>query len=101
MTKKNVERSIPAGESDKVEFKLPGADITSLAAAACAFLNSEGGRLFIGVADDGSVVGVDDAVGLVGGHRPSLPADAAAPGRRLAGLHRSKVPPGAASVAVA
>ncbi|MEZ6073805.1 MAG: putative DNA binding domain-containing protein [Pirellulales bacterium] len=61
MTKKIVKWPIPARESDKVEFKLPGADVTSLAAVACAFLNSEGGRLYVGVDDNGSVVGVDDA----------------------------------------
>ena len=43
-------------ESQKTEFKLGWRD--EYLKHLCAFANTAGGSLFIGVADDGSVVGV-------------------------------------------
>ena len=55
-----VEALIAQGESDSVEFKssLRQEEDTVLRTLA-AFLNTEGGTLLIGVADDGAVLGVD------------------------------------------
>ncbi|MCW2595456.1 MAG: hypothetical protein QOH29_574 [Actinomycetota bacterium] len=67
---------IRAGESSQVEFKSSARfnrhtrvrdarlEIV-VAAAVAAFLNGRGGTLLIGVADDGSVAGLDDDYGLV------------------------------------
>lgn len=43
-------------ELDRKTGKLP----ESVAKEVCAFVNTEGGELYVGVADDGSVVGVSD-----------------------------------------
>ncbi len=45
------------GESYTVEFK-ENPD-KSLPSEVCAFANASGGRIFIGVADDGRVIGTD------------------------------------------
>jgi ATP-dependent DNA helicase RecG len=52
---------IAAGESQRVEFKTSGADTDAVAKEVCAFLNSDGGTLIVGVSDNGKVVGVEDA----------------------------------------
>jgi ATP-dependent DNA helicase RecG len=52
---------VRAGESSTIEFKTEDARPEAVARALCAFLNGRGGRLFIGVADDGRVAGVTRA----------------------------------------
>lgn len=54
---------IPSSESQEVEFKsqLGGKDGFNIKKTLVAFANTFGGDLYIGIADDGSVVGVDDA----------------------------------------
>lgn len=51
---------IATGEDSFTEFKEPGVTTRDLAKELCAFLNTAGGRVLIGVADDGSVVGRGD-----------------------------------------
>lgn len=52
----NVNRLISAGESDAVEFKLTfNRDVVE---TLCAFANHRGGKVLIGVANDGKVIGV-------------------------------------------
>ena len=53
---KNVMKIIDAGESETVEFKnsFDREAIESLA----AFANTKGGRVFIGISDDGKIRGV-------------------------------------------
>jgi len=51
---------IAAGEDSFTEFKEPAVTTRDLARELCAFLNTAGGRVLIGVADDGSVVGRGD-----------------------------------------
>ena len=64
-----IESLIKAGESDQVEFKEgacfnPKPDkkgltmMDKIARAVAAFMNSEGGRVLIGIDDDGNIVGV-------------------------------------------
>ena len=48
------------GEDSFTEFKEPAVTTRDLAKELCAFLNTGGGRVLIGVADDGSVVGRGD-----------------------------------------
>jgi hypothetical protein len=46
------------GEGQKIEFK---AKTTNLAKEMVAFANASGGSLFLGISDDGKIVGVDDS----------------------------------------
>jgi len=59
--KKTGTFEIPTSESEKVEFKLRGAGPEKIAAAACAFLNSDGGTVYIGIQENGKVLGVEHA----------------------------------------
>ncbi len=54
----NIENLIAGGESDSVEFKsqIPLKQ-DGIAATAVAFANQKGGRIFIGVENDGQIVG--------------------------------------------
>lgn len=56
----NLEEIIAQGEGVEVEFKKAASALpTSLFETICAFLNRQGGHLFLGVDDDGIVLGVD------------------------------------------
>ncbi|WHH60673.1 helix-turn-helix domain-containing protein [Petroclostridium sp. X23] len=57
MTNTNLEIIIQEGESYKVEFK-ESIDKT-LVEEVCAFANASGGRLFIGISDNGKITGTD------------------------------------------
>jgi len=53
----DIGRIVAAGEGYTVDFKkAPNKDI---AKDACAFANASGGRIFIGITDDGRIVGTD------------------------------------------
>ena len=58
MTLAELHRKIQTGEDSTRQFKVDVRNGESLAAEMVAFANSEGGVLFIGVADDGSVPGL-------------------------------------------
>ncbi|MDD5742309.1 MAG: DUF262 domain-containing protein [Candidatus Peribacteraceae bacterium] len=71
---------ISKGENNYVEFKsslrfdaktkqVNKALEFAVAKAICAFLNSEGGKLFIGVSDDGSVGGLDGDYSFIKGQK--------------------------------
>ena len=57
---RDILKRIEAGESRTVEFKA-GFDIEKIARAACAFANSDGGVIVMGVTDGGRIVGLDGA----------------------------------------
>ena len=61
MTQEEVRRFVRNGEGQYVEFKLRVPEPARLAKEVVAFANSNGGRVFIGVDDDGSIVGVKDS----------------------------------------
>lgn len=61
MTREEVQRFVGNGEGQFVEFKLRVPEPARLAKEVVAFANSGGGRVFIGVDDDGSIVGVKDS----------------------------------------
>jgi hypothetical protein len=74
---KTIEEIIASGESNQVEFKpallynfstgRAGIGIKGIIAKTiCAFLNSKGGYLFIGVSDDGKIQGLDYDYKLAG-----------------------------------
>ena len=48
---------IRSGESDRVEFKREARDISTIGRSICAFANSTGGIVAIGISEDGSIVG--------------------------------------------
>ncbi len=66
MTLKELKAQIALGEDSRRQFKLDITNPYALAAEMAAFSNSEGGALFLGVGDDGSLRQVfDGALGFV------------------------------------
>ena len=57
-TIESLQKQIAAGEDSTRQFKVDVRNSDSLASEMAAFANSEGGTLFIGVADDGSIPGL-------------------------------------------
>jgi ATP-dependent DNA helicase RecG len=57
MTLQDLEHIAAAGESETVEFKKSTAQLTRVGETLSAFLNCQGGRIFIGVTPEGRVVG--------------------------------------------
>ena len=53
---------IPKKEGQIVAFEVAWSE--DVKSTLCAFLNTQGGRIYFGVREDGSVVGVDDAKAL-------------------------------------
>ena len=62
MTPQDLKALLAQGESQHVEFKeeMPSAEF--LAQSVCAFLNTGGGRILIGVGDGGRILGVPNAL---------------------------------------
>ncbi|MEM9367844.1 MAG: RNA-binding domain-containing protein [Planctomycetota bacterium] len=67
-----VKLDIPAKESTQVDFKDAECDAARIAEAACAFLNCEGGTVFVGVDENGMIMGVDDPDAMVDTLRSEL-----------------------------
>ena len=53
-----IERLIAEGEHDRQDFKYTISDARKIARSLSAFANHRGGRLLIGVKDNGTVAGV-------------------------------------------
>lgn len=58
MNIKELEKQVFLGEDSRRQFKVDVRNADSLAAEMAAFANSDGGTIFIGVADDGSLTGL-------------------------------------------
>ena len=59
-TLNTIKNMLSAGESKRLEFKSASAGLGAMGASICAFLNSGGGQMLVGVRDDGTVEsGVD------------------------------------------
>jgi len=82
-TGRNYEALIQDGESNRVEFKgslrwnyeTGGRDRImeyAIVKAASAFMNSEGGTLFIGVGDDGEILGIKKDLDTLKGNKDSF-----------------------------
>jgi ATP-dependent DNA helicase RecG len=56
-----LQTQITLGEDSRRQFKRDVANADSLAAEMAAFANSDGGLIFLGVADDGSLPGLSRA----------------------------------------
>jgi ATP-dependent DNA helicase RecG len=63
MNLKELQPILSKGETPTVEFSLT-VDADSIAKTVCAFLNGAGGRLFLGVDDNGQIVGIPNATGV-------------------------------------
>ena len=57
MTLQDLEQLVAAGESETVEFKKSTAQLTRAGETLCAFLNGQGGRVFMGVTPEGRILG--------------------------------------------
>lgn len=57
-------RLISKGEGQSLEFKAAVPDVQHLAREIAAFANSGGGKILLGVRDDGSISGVDGDIGI-------------------------------------
>ena len=53
-----VEEWIAEGEHQRLDFKFEVSDSKKIARTLCAFANTDGGRLLIGVKDNGAVSGI-------------------------------------------
>lgn len=61
MQEKQIIDLISKGEGIRVEFKESKNKLNKdIFESVCAFLNRDGGHLFLGVADDGTILGIDD-----------------------------------------
>lgn len=58
MNKKKLKRLIEGGESTTVEFKRKLNESHKIAKELCAFANTKGGVLIVGIDDDGTICGV-------------------------------------------
>ncbi len=59
MTRQQLQELITGGESQTVEFKRRFSSPEKIARELCAFANTEGGYLLLGVDDDRTIVGVE------------------------------------------
>ena len=59
MSLKELKASVALGEDSRRQFKQDVTNADSLAAEMAAFANSEGGTIFLGVADEGTLTGLD------------------------------------------
>lgn len=66
MKKEKLVKLCGTSESTVVEWKQSLAEIDTIIESAAAFANTEGGRIFIGVAPEGKVLGVQIGKGTIG-----------------------------------
>ena len=59
MSRQDLKNLIATGESSFLEFKQQVASPEKIAREIAAFANTKGGKLLIGVADNGEMVGVE------------------------------------------
>ena len=60
MTAEKINTILTNGEGLKTEFKLAENDLpNNLFESICAFLNTQGGEIVLGISDDGIVTGVN------------------------------------------
>ena len=70
--KRYIRNLISEGEHQQQDFKYRVSDAMKLAKSVSAFANTDGGRLLIGVRDDGNMSGVRDAIPIMLRGEPSL-----------------------------
>lgn len=57
MTLQDLEQIVAAGESETVEFKKSTAQLPRVGETLCAFLNGQGGCVFVGITAEGRILG--------------------------------------------
>ncbi len=57
MNTTDLHNLIAGGESETLEFKKSTTQLKAAAESLCAFLNNSGGKVLIGVTDNGKVIG--------------------------------------------
>lgn len=62
MNQRELQRILVCGEDSRHQFKQDSTNTDSMAGELAAFSNSGGGRLFLGVTDNGSIMGLDASV---------------------------------------
>ncbi len=74
-----LKTEVAAGESDTLEFKRSTAELRRVGETLCGFLNGNGGRVLIGVAPDGALVGQEvsdstlrDIAAILGRFEPAV-----------------------------
>lgn len=65
MDEKDLSGIISQGENEEVEFKEDLGNIQSIARTICAFGNSNGGVLLVGVKDDGKISGIKSGFDII------------------------------------
>ncbi len=73
MNQNDFKKLISKGESAHVEFQAEKISPEIIAKAVCAFLNRNGGQLFLGVEAHGELVGVVDVDSVIHGIKSQLP----------------------------
>jgi len=63
MTAEPIDQVLKLPEGKQLEFKRDFSSPQPLLKTLVAFANTAGGQLFIGISDDGAIVGVDDPLG--------------------------------------
>lgn len=58
-----LEKKVGHGEGQRIEFKEKTTNITQLLVELVAFLNADGGELFVGVKDSGKIIGLPNYEG--------------------------------------
>jgi predicted HTH transcriptional regulator len=58
----NLKKLIAGGENQQLDFKFCVSDSRKIARTLAAFANSDGGRLLIGVKDNGSIAGISSCI---------------------------------------
>ena len=61
MTEADLLQALARGEDSRHQFKRDATNADGMAAELAALANSGGGKVFLGVADDGSIAGLDAA----------------------------------------
>ena len=55
-----IQQRIQDGESGRVEFKRGLGDLSAIGLAICAFANTDGGVVILGIESSGEIVGVKE-----------------------------------------
>jgi len=71
---KEIRDIVRQGESQHLEFKTETASPQILAQQVCAFANSGGGLIAVGIADDGTVTGIKASPEIINKLRTEIPA---------------------------
>ena len=91
---RDIQARIEEGEGPRIEFKRGLGDLAAVGRAMCAFANSEGGVIILGVSDSREIVGVREAADRARGRLTSfLHTGLSAPVQARLGFHETSAGP--------